>query len=93
MSETLPPDTHKVVNEFTSEQTSHAVSNVGQPVIDLLNAYSQEHDQMLAIYGGLYALGCALANIGAALEEPADLRVCLSPLLHGYEDSLAQEKH
>lgn len=93
MSETLPPGTHKVTNEFTPEQATHAVSSVGQPIIELLNRYSQEHDQMLAIYGGLYALGCALANIGAALDEPADLRVCLSPLLLGYEDSLAQEKH
>jgi len=93
MSETLPPGTHKVVNEFTPEQTTHAVSNVGQPIINVLNEYSQEHDQMLAIYGGLYALGCALANIGAALDEPVDLRAALSPLMQGYDDAMAQDKH
>ena len=36
-------------------------------------------------HGGLYAMGCALASVGANLEPGVDLRQQLEPMLAGYQ--------
>ena len=93
MSESPPPGTHKVVTEITDEQCAHATVNLGKPIIDLLNEYSRDHGHMLAVFGGLYAMGCAMANIGANLEDPSTLQESFAPLLMGYDAVMAQKQH
>lgn len=86
MSDT-PPGTHRFENDISAADASHAIEHVGSPIVNILNEYTRDHDPLLAVYAGLYAMGCALANIGAVLDEPVDLRQQLSPLFEGYSDS------
>lgn len=73
-----------IAHEITPNESTHTIHHVSQPIIDILNRYSELNGDTMAIYGGLYALGCALASIGVNLEEGVDLRQQLSPLLDSY---------
>ena len=89
----VPPGLHRKVTDISEADAASVITHVGEPIIDLLNQYGQKHGATLALYGGLYAMGCALACIGAALDERTDLRVQLSPLLEGYENQLKAMAH
>lgn len=71
--------------EITPNHHTHAMAHVAEPIIEILSAYGQRNGNAFAVYGGLYAMGCALASIGANLEPGVDLRQQLEPMLAGYQ--------
>ncbi|MXN31457.1 hypothetical protein [Delftia sp. CH05] len=81
----------RVTRDITPNESAHVVCHVADPIIGILNDYSERNSQALAVYGGLYAMGCALASIGADLGPAADLRKQLSALIDGY-DAMQQSK-
>lgn len=89
----IPPGIRRVVNDISAADANHALEHVGVPIVALLNQYTREHEPILALYAGLYAMGCALANMGAALDEPVDLRQQLSPLFEGYSANRKSAAH
>lgn len=94
MSEsTAPAHGVRVTHEISTNDSAHAMAHVAEPIIEILNNYSARHNQTVALYGGLYALGCALASVGANLEPGVDLRMQLEPLLDGYEAMRKAQAH
>ena len=86
MSHTTDPiEGARVTYEITSNHHAHAMTHVAEPVIEILSAYGQRNGNASAVYGGLYAMGCALASVGANLEPGVDLREELEPMLAGYQ--------
>jgi hypothetical protein len=75
----------RVTHEITSNHHAHAMTHVAEPIIEILSAYGQRNGNTFALYGGLYAMGCALASVGANLEPGVDLRQQLEPMLTGYK--------
>ncbi len=86
-------DSERVTRDITPNEGAHVVCHVSEPIIKILNAYGLRHTQDLAIYGGLYAMGCALASMGADLQPGVDLRKQLSALLDGYEAMHQSQVH
>lgn len=82
---TDPIEGARVTREITSNHHAHAMTHVAEPIIEILSAYGQRNGNTFAVYGGLYAMGCALASIGTSLEPGVDLRQQLEPMLAGYE--------
>ncbi|MCG3783299.1 hypothetical protein [Delftia acidovorans] len=82
---TNPIEGESVTHEITSNHHTHAMAHVAEPIIEILSAYGQRNGNAFAVYGGLYAMGCALASIGANLEPGVDLRQQLEPMLAGYQ--------
>ena len=82
---TGPIEGARVTHEITSNHHAHAMTHVAEPIIEILSAYGQRNGNTFALYGGLYAMGCALASIGANLEPGVDLRQQLEPMLAGYQ--------
>ena len=94
MSEsTAPAHGVRVTHEISTNDSAHAMAHVAEPIIEILNNYSERHNHTVALYGGLYALGCALASIGANLGPGVDLRQQLAPLLDGYDAMLQSKAH
>jgi len=81
---TNPIEGEGVTHEITSNHHAHAMAHVAEPIIEILSAYGQRNGNTFALYGGLYAMGCALASAGANLEPGVDLRQQLEPMLAGY---------
>ncbi|XJC76729.1 hypothetical protein ACHFCA_10385 [Delftia tsuruhatensis] len=65
---TYPIEGVRVTHEITSNHHAHAMTHVAEPIIEILSAYGQRNGNTFALYGGLYAMGCALASVGANLE-------------------------
>ena len=82
---TGPVEGTRVTREITSNHHAHAMTHVAEPIIEILSAYGQRNGNAFAVYGGLYAMGCALASIGTSLEPGVDLRQQLEPMLAGYQ--------
>lgn len=82
---TDPIEGVRVTHEITSNHHAHAMTHVAEPIIEILSAYGQRNGNAFAVYGGLYAMGCALASVGANLEPGVDLRQQLEPMLAGYQ--------
>lgn len=82
---TDPIEGARVTREITSNHHTHAMAHVAEPIIEILSAYGQRNGNTFSLYGGLYAMGCALASIGANLEPGVDLRQQLEPMLAGYQ--------
>lgn len=76
----------RLTHEVPPNHHAHAMTHVAEPIIEILGAYGQRNGNAFALYGGLYALGCALASIGADLGYGQDLRQQLAPLFAGYQD-------
>jgi len=69
------------------------MQHVARPILEILNEYGQRNGNTFALYGGLYAMGCALAISGASLEPGVDLRRQLEPLLDGYQTMRETKTH
>ena len=82
---TDPIEGVRVTHEITSNHHAHAMTHVAEPILEILSDYGQRNGNTVALYGGLYAVGCALASIGANLEPGVDLRQQLEPMLAGYQ--------
>lgn len=82
---TDPIEGARVTREITSNHHAHAMTHVAEPIIEILSGYGQRNGNAFAVYGGLYAMGCALASIGTSLEPGVDLRQQLEPMLAGYK--------
>ncbi|MEJ8292949.1 hypothetical protein WKI45_08960 [Delftia tsuruhatensis] len=82
---TGPIEGARVTPEVTPNHHTHALAHVAEPIIEILSAYGQRNGNAFAVYGGLYAMGCALASIGTSLEPGVDLRQQLEPMLAGYQ--------
>ena len=82
---TDPIEGVRVTHEITSNHHAHAMAHVAEPIIEILSTYGQRNGNTFALYGGLYAMGSALASIGANLGPGVDLRQQLEPLLAGYQ--------
>lgn len=82
---TDPSEGVRVTHKITSNHHAHAMTHVAEPIIEILSDYGQRNGNTFAMYGGLYAMGCALASIGANLEPGVDLRQQLEPMLAGYQ--------
>lgn len=82
---TDPIEGVRVTHEITSNHHAHAMTHVAEPILEILSDYGQRNGNTVALYGGLYALGCALASIGANQEPGVDLRQQLEPMLAGYQ--------
>lgn len=82
---TDPIEGVRVTHEITSNHHAHAMTHVAEPIIEILSAYGQRNGNTFALYGGLYAMGCALATVGEDLAPGVDLRQKLEPLLAGYQ--------
>ncbi|MFC4927817.1 hypothetical protein [Delftia deserti] len=82
---TDPIECVRVENEVTPNHHAHAMAHVAEPIIEILSAYGQRNGNTFALYGGLYAMGCALASVGANLEPGVNLRQQLEPMLAGYQ--------
>lgn len=82
---TVPIEGVRVTHEIMSNHQAHAITHVAEPIIEILSAYGQRNGNASAVYGGLYAMGCALASVGANLEPGVDLRQELEPMLAGYQ--------
>lgn len=91
MTTTKIPEGIRETHEISPNESAHVICHVSEPVIGILNDYGSRHTQVLALYGGLYAMGCALASLGANLDPAADLRLQLEPLFDGY-DAMRKEK-
>ncbi|WP_353175749.1 hypothetical protein [Delftia acidovorans] len=81
----------RVPPEVTPNHHTHAIAHVAEPIIEILSAYGQRNGNAFAVYGGLYAMGCALASVGANLEPGVDLRQQLEPMLAGYQAMLESQ--
>lgn len=90
---TLPPGMHRETNEIPADDATRALEEVAVPIIQLMNEHAQKHGAITALYGLLYAAGAALASYGAALDEGIDLRMQLSPLFEGYNDTNVADSH
>ncbi|WP_310638011.1 hypothetical protein [Delftia acidovorans] len=75
----------RLTHEVPPNHHAHAMTHVAEPIIEILSAYGQRNGNAFAVYGGLYAMGCALASIGTSLEPGVDLRQQLEPMLAGYQ--------
>lgn len=85
MSQPIGPiEGARVACEITPNHHTHAMAHVAEPIIEILSAYGQCNGNAFAVYGGLYAMGCALATVGEDLAPGVDLRQKLEPLLAGY---------
>ena len=83
----------RTLYEVTPNQHAHAMEHVAKPILTILSEYGQRNDNMMALYAGLYAMGCALATVGANLSPGVDLRQQLEPLLDGYEAMIKSQAH
>lgn len=63
---------------------AHAMAHVSMPILDILSAYSAHSGNAGALYGGLYAMGCALATAGVELAPNVVAGEPLAALLDGY---------
>ncbi|WP_212645703.1 hypothetical protein [Delftia sp. PE138] len=82
---TDPIEGVRLTHEVPPNYHAHAITHVAEPIIEILGAYGQRNGNTFALYGGLYAMGCALASVGANLEPGVDLRQQLEPMLAGYQ--------
>ena len=85
MSQATNLEGERVEYEVTPNCHAHAMQHVAKPILEILNEYGQRNGNTFALYGGLYAMGCALASVGANLEPGVDLRQQLEPMLAGYQ--------
>ncbi len=83
---TDPIEGVRVTHEITSNHHAHAMTHVAEPIIEILSTYGQRNGNTFALYGGLYAMGCALASMGEDLPPGVDLPQQLEPLLAGYQE-------
>lgn len=93
MTTTKTPEGIRQTHEIHPNESAHAICHVSEPIISILNDYGRRHSQVLALYGGLYAMGCALASLQASLDPAADLRMQLEPLFDGYEAMRKEKAH
>lgn len=63
---------------------AHAMAHVANPILDILSTYSAHSGNAGALYGGLYAIGCALATAGVELAPCVVAGDPLSALFDGY---------
>ncbi|KAF1050981.1 MAG: hypothetical protein GAK34_01671 [Delftia tsuruhatensis] len=63
---------------------AHAMAHVANPILDILSTYSAHSGNAGALYGGLYAIGCALATAGVELPPCVVAGDPLSALFDGY---------
>ncbi|MDH0852374.1 hypothetical protein N5D66_30955 [Delftia tsuruhatensis] len=93
MSQATNLEGERVEYEVTPNCHAHAMQHVAKPILEILNEYGQRNGNTFALYGGLYAMGCALAISGASLEPGVDLRRQLEPLLDGYQTMRETKTH
>lgn len=71
-------------------RNSDDLIKLAHPFAELINQIHKENGDLVhdVVSGGLYAMGCALAQIGVHIDIHGQVSTTLPPLSMGYSDSI-----